>query len=173
MNKISGIIPSSPRLQAVDLKDNPVRPGAPAFGRPEGVSSLRDQNNIPAFDTTTPMRAGNVHREMMNWREKDQMHAAMAAELSNRFFMKREPVQEAPAVDVTNGAGAYSGGVPVGLHAVASTPAGFKTNEVGSFEASIRPSSDYEDVMDADEEPIEIKQPEGLYPKGSFLDKTV
>lgn len=43
MEKISRILPSNPRVQAVDLKSSaPVRPGTPQFGRPVGISSLAD-----------------------------------------------------------------------------------------------------------------------------------
>ena len=37
MEKISGIIPANARTRSVDVSNSqPVRPGAPAFGRPEG-----------------------------------------------------------------------------------------------------------------------------------------
>lgn len=41
MEKLSGILPSSPRIKAIDTtKSQPARPGAPAFGRMEGKNSL-------------------------------------------------------------------------------------------------------------------------------------
>jgi hypothetical protein len=44
MEKISGIIPASPRTKVVDTsKAQPARPGAPAFGRPMGKNSLGDR----------------------------------------------------------------------------------------------------------------------------------
>lgn len=173
MDKISGIIPSSPRLQAVDLKDSaPVRPGTPTFGRPEGVSSLKVAA-IPTFDVpTTAQRGMGAHQELMDWRSKDQRHAQMAAELSNRFFMKPDrtaQAQQQQQVDVTNGAGAYAG-LPVGLVAVESRPTGFKTDELSAPRSTIRPPAP---IVDEQDETTELQQPEGLFPKGSFLDRTV
>jgi hypothetical protein len=41
MEKLSGILASSPRVKAVDTeRSQPARPGAPAFGRKEGRNSL-------------------------------------------------------------------------------------------------------------------------------------
>jgi hypothetical protein len=85
MEKISGIIPKSARVSSVDMKDAaPVRPGTPAFGRPEGVSSLRD-----AAVGQTAARASKIHAERMDWKSKDLSQAAMARELSENFFKSR------------------------------------------------------------------------------------
>jgi hypothetical protein len=44
MDKISGIIPASPRLKSVETAAaQPARPGAPEFGRPQGKNSLGDR----------------------------------------------------------------------------------------------------------------------------------
>ena len=44
MEKISGIIPASPRTRVADTSGaQPARPGAPAFGRPMGKNSLGDR----------------------------------------------------------------------------------------------------------------------------------
>ncbi|MGE5086532.1 MAG: hypothetical protein ACM3MG_09550 [Bacillota bacterium] len=44
MEKISGIIPASPRLKLAEVASaQPARPGAPALGRPEGKNSLGDR----------------------------------------------------------------------------------------------------------------------------------
>ncbi len=44
MDKISGIIPASPRMKLMEMAAaQPARPGAPAFGRPEGKNSLGDR----------------------------------------------------------------------------------------------------------------------------------
>ncbi|MEK7357077.1 MAG: hypothetical protein AAB250_11555, partial [Bdellovibrionota bacterium] len=165
-------IPSSPRLQAVDMKEAaPVRPGTPAFGRPEGVSSLKvaAAAALPSFETTAQRSVG-IHNEQLTWRDKDHRNAAIAAEMSNRFFMKKSKDAEQP-VDVTNGAGAYAGGLPVGLVAVESRPTGFKTDELMAPRNTVRP--EVATVFDEEEgETVELQQPEGLYPKGSFLDRT-
>lgn len=85
MEKISGILPKSARVSSVDMKDSaPVRPGTPAFGRPEGVSSLRE-----AAIGQTASRAAKTHSERMDWKTKDLQQAAMARELSDVFFRSR------------------------------------------------------------------------------------
>lgn len=44
MEKLSGILKSSPRVKSVDMKNAaPVRPGAPSYGGPVGRSSVRDR----------------------------------------------------------------------------------------------------------------------------------
>lgn len=42
MEKISRIIPSSPRTRAVEVSGQPARPGAPAWGRPVGRTTPRN-----------------------------------------------------------------------------------------------------------------------------------
>lgn len=164
MDKISGIIPSSPRLQSVDLKDAaPVRPGTPSFGRPEGVSSL---NKPPMISTApeTARRGAAIHEQRMDWRSEDARKANMAAEMSNSFFMKNdkkaEPVRDIEPVRL----------IPVDQMPAMSTPAGFKTDSVGSLKAAITPISSFDDGFDS--EPQQLEQPEGLYPKGSFINRT-
>ena len=174
MDKISGIIPSSPRLQSVDLRDAaPVRPGTPSFGRPEGVSSLSTAN-MPKFEVpTTAQRAGGIQMQQMDWRTKDQFKAGIAAELSNRFFMKND--QPAEQIDMSNGAGAYAAGLPVGLNAVSSRPAGFKTEDLSAPSATLKPIRTFDETPEEEEqtsEPPQLQQPEGLFPKGSFIDRT-
>ncbi|WP_413585332.1 hypothetical protein [Bdellovibrio sp. HCB274] len=44
MEKISGIIPASPRMKMVEVSAaQPARPGAPEMGRPQGKNSLGDR----------------------------------------------------------------------------------------------------------------------------------
>ncbi|MES2964875.1 MAG: hypothetical protein V4760_13370 [Bdellovibrionota bacterium] len=171
MQKISGILASSPRLQSVDMKDAaPVRPGTPLFGRPEGVSSLRAAA-VPQMEVpTTAQRSVGIQMDQMDWRSRDQHKAAIVQEMSNRFFMKNDKPVVQQEVDVTNGAGAYAGGMPVGLVAVESRPTGFKSDDLTVPRSSVRPDMTFDDVED---ETTELQQPEGLYPKGSFIDRTV
>lgn len=64
MEKISRILPPSPRLTAVDLKNSGVtRPGAPSFGRPVGTSAL----GTPRFDGMS--RALDELKEFKTMRE--------------------------------------------------------------------------------------------------------
>ena len=84
MQKISSILPSSPRVLSVDMKEsNPIRPGMPSFGRPEGVSTVRQRNDDLSF------KASEAQGQMNDWRTKDTQKAAMAKEISDRFFQER------------------------------------------------------------------------------------
>lgn len=47
MDKLSSIIPSTSRVTSVNLDEAPpARPGAPTFGRKEGVSTVRDRVSL-------------------------------------------------------------------------------------------------------------------------------
>lgn len=96
MDKLSGILPSSPRVKSVDLKNaQPARPGAPLFGRPQGsVSSdrltLSSAAKDLAFQETLAAR---------NPREAAQVQ--IAKDVTRKFFETRleEPVSYATAQD--------------------------------------------------------------------------
>lgn len=119
MEKISGILPSSARVAAVDMKESPVRPGTPAFGRPQGVGGAQ---SIPTNAGGEAMKkASDMFATQNDWRSKDSRQAAIATEVSNSFFMKKVSEQS-----------------PMGT-----------------------PSSE-----------APLQQPEGLYPRGSFIDRT-
>jgi hypothetical protein len=170
MNKISGIIPSSPRVAAVDIKEAPpVRPGTPSFGRNQGVSSLKD---VEA--PTTAEKSVSVHRDLMDWRSKDQEKAAVAARMSNAFFMKKEKDSESAPVTETVSASVRL--APAFNVPVKSSPSGFKMDElVGPRPLKEDPVFFEEDEpidLGMDIEELKLGQPEGLYPKGSFLDRT-
>lgn len=167
MEKISGIIPSSPRLSSVDLNEaSPVRPGTPSFGRPQGVSTLSE----PSVSMDTARKGAAIHREMMDWRSKDERDAAMVAEMSNRFFVKNQRRAE-KVVDIDSPSMA-----PTLQTSIRSNPAGFKTDEVGSLAAvsSLRSDIGRPDVgFESDVSGSSVEQPAGLYPKGSFIDYSV
>jgi hypothetical protein len=171
MEKISGIIPSSPRVAAVDLKEaTPVRPGTPAFGRPESVSALKAATREMGLATT--QKAMNAKQDVMDWRTKDSKQAVIAAELSNKFFVKNQksagPMQpEEPSPINTSTLLATA-------NEVASRPAGFKTDSTGSFRAAQDRFSAPMSFLEAEEfeETPGLGQPDGLYPKGSFIDRT-
>ncbi len=103
MEKISGIIPSSARVTKVDLSESPAsRSFVPGSEKPIVKTTLAEQTpGSPA------------------WKSKETRQAALAAEVSNAFFMKAKPEAE--------------------------------TNE---------------------SESAPLRQPEGLYPKGSFIDRS-
>src|SRR6478672_2562783 len=87
MEKISGILKPSHRVTSVDMEDAaPIRPGIPTFGRPEGVSSLREREK--ALDG---VEAGaEQHAAMMHWRAKEGRNTRAASEIADRFFMNNE-----------------------------------------------------------------------------------
>jgi hypothetical protein len=165
MEKISGIIPASPRVSSVDLKEaTAVRSGALSFGRPQAVAA--GGKNLPTYDTTARTSA-RIQQDMMDWRSKESRQAAIATEMSNRFFMNNAKPAE-PVVDVDQPS------VVVSSIATASRPAGFKTDGVGSLIESVsargRIDPGFESAEIEDE--ISLPQPEGLFPKGSFIDRT-
>lgn len=172
MEKISGILHGSPRLMSVDMKEAaPIRPGTPSFGRPQGVSSLKDVSN--EIGMSTAQRAINVQDEMSEWRAKDAKHAALAADISDRFFGRKAEVDERPIERpiVELGASPLRGFE----RSVESRPAGFKTDRIGGLRAaSVSTPAARAMIEDFDqeaEEPMELEQPEGIYPRGSFIDR--
>lgn len=174
MEKISGIVPNSARLASVDMRDAaPVRPGTPRFGRPEGISSLAQKQQMPAAPTTpdqmmpfgqTAQKAAGLQQQQMTWRTKEAQQAQIAAEMSNRFFMKNDRAAQ-PVQD-------FDQSVMVSSVPVSSNPAGFKTGGT-SFQTSASLRAPVSQVTGQEEDPITLQQPEGLYPKGSFIDRTV
>ncbi len=83
MEKISNIVRGNSRVASVDLKNaTPVRPGAPGFGRPMGVSTLAGP--IPM---TTAEKAMAVQTEM-DLRRKPA-HDEVVQTMADEFFMSR------------------------------------------------------------------------------------
>lgn len=145
MQKISGILAGSPRVMSVDMKEAPpVRPGAPGFGRPEGVSSLRERAS--AVDALR--KARELQDGLAAQRTQDSGQAEIAAKMSDHFFMRNR--SEANPVEPTGGDMIVA--IPIEEVTVASRPAGFKN-----------------DAADALREPV--MDPDALYPKGSFIDR--
>lgn len=168
MEKISSIIASSPRVSAVDLKESgTARPGSPTFGRPEGVATQRD--SAPPVETAR--RANGAHQTQMDWRSKESHQAAIAADMSNKFFMKAKPEPVEPQRSVAEMPSQPA--VRTSQAPVESRPSGFKTDEFGSLSAnSVRPEIDFKVGPRLENEAPMMKQPEGLYPKGYFLNRT-
>jgi hypothetical protein len=176
MEKISGILPSSSRVSSVDMRDAaPIRPGTPSFGRPEGVSSLRD-----AKIGETAARAVKINQDRLDWKSKDLNQAAMAREISESFFINRK-ANAVKDLNVDSGITGLSGGIenqgiPAAMMAPkASTPAGFDSS-IESVVESV--TTDFSDLA-PDLAPVESTEsndssspeaPAGLYPRGSFVD---
>lgn len=175
MEKISGILPSSSRVSSVDMRDAPpVRPGTPGFGRPEGVSSLRD-----ARIGETASRAAKINQDRLDWKSKDLSQAAMAREISESFFINRKANMgrdNSIEGDVTKSN--QFAPIPVAMMAPKpSIPAGFD-NDVDTITA-IDAGVTGTDVLGAElsaapavnfDEPTQTEKPAGLYPRGSFVD---
>lgn len=87
MQKISGILPSTPRIASVDMNESSaLRPGGPSFGRPVGVSELSSRGDNK---TSTAQIAGQRHDELLGLRSKELRDAESVKRLSDGFFMKR------------------------------------------------------------------------------------
>lgn len=141
MEKISGILPKSARVSSVDMKDSaPVRPGTPSFGRPEGVSSLRE-----AAIGQTASRATKIQSERMDWKTKDMQQAAMARELSDNFFRSRVAQPE----------------IAESMGSVSEPVAIYNAEAVTYAPISGLANVDNEAATEA---------PSELYPRGSFID---
>lgn len=149
MDKISGIIPSSPRVLAVDLKDAaPVRPGTPSFGRPQGVSSLNQTTidyrhpslsaSMDKFSTGGIGASDAFANPLETWKSKDLKHAAMVQELSDRFFGRNRELGNLQEAEGLVAAKDFSPRQVFEATSFprASRPAGFKTDELGSLEVN-------------------------------------
>jgi hypothetical protein len=171
VEKISGIIKSSPRVQAVDIRESTgLRPGTPLFGRTEGVSSLAKLDAKlevkPELDASfsAAKKATAVTEELAGWKAKDQMRASIAAELSNKFFARPSQnggedmgVSAAPPVPVS------SFSLPLAAFERPSNPSGFKSEAMKPLN-----SQNFNALPDPGPS---FAQPEGLFPRGSFIDR--
>lgn len=159
MEKISPILKSSARVVSADLTDaGPVRPGAPGFGRPSAEKSVR----LPDLMTTAE-RGNEAMRVQNGWRDKESRRAAAAKEVSDAFFMKPKisPMKEQVSEPTLTGGEVRQ----LTAQTPGSRPAGFETMDLRSREDFTRSQPMEEDVQS--------EQPAGLYPKGSFLDRSV
>ncbi len=83
MEKISQIVRGNSRVAAVDLKgSSAVRPGAPSFGRPMGVST-QAMDSAP----TTAARAINVQQELTA--NKKAGPDRVVQDMADQFFMSK------------------------------------------------------------------------------------
>lgn len=96
MEKISGIVKSSPRVQSVDLKStSAVRPGTPSFGRPTGISTLIDKAG-----PSTAQRAVALHNEIMDNRRATAEQPDIVRNMANKFFMEQGKPAESITEDI-------------------------------------------------------------------------
>ncbi len=96
MEKISGILPSTPRVTTVDIESSlSARPGAFSLGRPKGVSNGQRNSIIRSAHATISNLAN--HPDV---RSKDQKHVDIVKNMSDGFFKRKEQVaQEEMLVD--------------------------------------------------------------------------
>ncbi len=94
MEKISGILPASPRIKSVDTSESaPARPGAPLNGRKEGRVSARDRISISADAKEM------AYKQTMGGRDpQDVSRAKMVSEINKRFFETRLERPESPSI---------------------------------------------------------------------------
>ncbi|MCB0422922.1 MAG: hypothetical protein KDD61_18115 [Bdellovibrionales bacterium] len=100
MRKISGIIPSSPRVTTVDLANSGAsRPGMPTFGRVQGTSSLAKANNayLTSFSKDISMDPKLGRRRPM---DPQMRHEQIVADVANGFFLKKAAEHQSPTVEV-------------------------------------------------------------------------
>ena len=85
MDKISSIVPGSKRVAAVDLNSSqPVRPGAPSFGRPMGTSTGGTKDMM-----TTAQKAIAEQTRMTEERENLKLQPKIIQDMADKFFMQK------------------------------------------------------------------------------------
>lgn len=86
MEKLSSILPASPRIKSVDLSEaKPRRPGSPTFGVPEGTtSSQRDRVSISSRDSIEALKDNGTYKN-----PRDFKTSKMAEEVTKKFFETR------------------------------------------------------------------------------------
>lgn len=166
MEKISGILPSSPRVSSVDMKESsPVRPGTPGFGRAEGAASVRK-----AKIGETAATAAAIGRDRLDWKSKDMQNAAVVRDLSDRFFKgNQQENQNSVGIgkDSRRAVSNMETIAPISIEAVDSVPAGFKKSGIdrvlgnGAFAGSASSG-----ILD-DREGRELDFPSIAIPSGS------
>ncbi len=95
MEKLSSILPASPRVKSVDTSDSaPARPGAPAIGRPAGRNTVKDRLSISADAKEM------AYKQTMSGRDpEDVSRAKLVSEINRKFFDTR--LNKPVAIDQT------------------------------------------------------------------------
>lgn len=92
MEKISGVLGSSPRLKSTDLQSSSaIRPGMPTFGRPVGETTIAQRK-----DLTTAQKA-NMIREKMALDKKTRAEVRSIERMQEQFFLSKPDIQVQPA----------------------------------------------------------------------------
>ena len=89
MEKISGILAANARTKSVDVSNSqPVRPGAPTYGRPEGKvtkAAIADKISLSSLASERPLTTGTYKNT------SDAAKAKVIKESAQRFFDTRIP----------------------------------------------------------------------------------
>ena len=88
MEKISGIIAANARTRSVDVsKSQPVRPGAPTYGRPGGKVTkavIEDKISLSAIANDRPL-------ETSNYKNTESAKVKIIKDSAQKFFDTRVP----------------------------------------------------------------------------------
>jgi hypothetical protein len=85
LEKLSSILPTSPRVSSVDMDEAPpARPGSPSMGRKEGRNSVNDRVTLSA-------RAKELAAQdtMMGRKPKEEARAKIVSDMTANFFNTR------------------------------------------------------------------------------------
>lgn len=135
MEKISGIIGSSPRLKSTDLQSAPpARPGAPTFGRPIGESTLAHRK-----DLTTAQKANMLREQMLEDKKAFQEREAIQ-NMANKFFMNQ--IEQRKALELAPVEGTETPGAPAVEEPAAVAP---EISELTQEEMKYMPKGSYLD----------------------------
>lgn len=89
MEKISGIIAANARTRSVDVSNaQPVRPGAPTYGRPEGKvtkAAIEDKISLSSLATARPLESGTYKNS------SEAAKVKVIKDSAQRFFDTRIP----------------------------------------------------------------------------------
>ena len=91
MDKLSSILPASPRVTSVDTSDSPpARPGAPTLGKRAGITTIGDR-----FTLSQNAKELVAKDTMMGRNPKDAAQAKMVEKINRDFFNTRvKPVEK-------------------------------------------------------------------------------
>ena len=100
MDKISGILPATARITAVDLRNSgTARSGTPGFGRAVGVSTVAARQE--ALETAE--KANLVHKEQINLRNfESDPKSQIVQKMADNFFINNAKAANTGVADEIN-----------------------------------------------------------------------
>ncbi len=97
MEKLSSILPSSPRIKSVDLDEAPpARPGAPKFGRKQGRNTIGDQVTMSAQARALSADSIKAAKD-----PKEFARGKMVEDISRNFFETRLNKSQPKSEEIT------------------------------------------------------------------------